>query len=898
MATRDTLTESALDVFLSAACCVCAADGRLSSRELAVVAAALRAVGVRMSEQDLRNRIQARTVEIHKQGLDGSVANVARAIRDTTNSRLQELIHGTLPSLLQADGARDTRENRVARIILQACDATQPAPTAPREAPAPQSPAGTSSVPVWLVPAVAGACVLVAVIFTAWVFRFTNKANQAAADGRLAHAVTSAQGWIDGTSRADADVVEQQLLKALADEDVTDKTAGEIVMKRLRAQRDALEEQRQIAEGERAAAAAKQDGERAARTILDDAHRRIGDKQVPEAIDALRKYVSHPHATSVDSARVMLAEAEAAISEDGALASLEAMSDADFEQASNTGEISDGAVSHPVLREIRVQTVRRVVATAKQRRVITPVPLSTHGYPREADQAALRIEATARGARHVDFHPAKRVTVARYLREFYRLNKDDPYFGVDLSRSRGLPETLGAVATPAIQAVEDRQWVKKGCLKWAQLHACEAVFGSLYHGKPDGIAYLLRLGFPLHDNAFPMKVRDQSNTVPNDYRPLYADTPFVPRDPEAKLRYFLTWVVDDGVLEAGRPVPGGQQLDLEAGGIGDLFRILLTREVGSQVVIIGGVRPLPEEYQRFVKRTLEDFEFGNIELRETRGMPPGKEVSSRISDLEVFSYRTTRGGSEGLVFPDRNLRQQFLDSIHDYYKTLEVQVDPPHLGRNPIPGVAPDPDEHKNFARRPAYSPLVLEALRPREIEFPEPASLGLASVRGALIAGKYQQGFTRLVDAFQRNEEWPAKGEDAAGLREYLFLHDTLINCSDDLDKTLTKAVLMSRSVRPLLGELCDGISAEEVRAQTGRDLEAWFQLVENAHARCRVRQFFDAPSARTRREWLLLTGGVRGLPSTDFMASKLRERAALLAEDPDALRIRAGKVDVDRKR
>jgi formylglycine-generating enzyme required for sulfatase activity len=124
-------TQAEINIFFDAACCVCAADGRLCSREVAGVLEALRALGVRTADNELQKAIQARAQRIHKQGVVITAATVCQAIRETGSIRLAGVLQRTLPSLVQAGGVPSEDKNRVATRLLEACSAPRPPKPAP-----------------------------------------------------------------------------------------------------------------------------------------------------------------------------------------------------------------------------------------------------------------------------------------------------------------------------------------------------------------------------------------------------------------------------------------------------------------------------------------------------------------------------------------------------------------------------------------------------------------------------------------------------------------------------------------------------------------------------------------------------------------------------------------------
>ena len=105
----------------------------------------------------------------------------------------------------------------------------------------------------------------------------------------------------------------------------------------------------------------------AAKAEMADINDEIREKNIAQAIAGLRKYIESPFAANKADAENLLAECEFAISDNDAVTALLALDDVAFEQAITSG-VNDGKVSHPVLQEIRYETVQRNIDSARQAR--------------------------------------------------------------------------------------------------------------------------------------------------------------------------------------------------------------------------------------------------------------------------------------------------------------------------------------------------------------------------------------------------------------------------------------------------------------------------------------------------------------------------------------------------
>lgn len=202
-----------------------------------------------------------------------------------------------------------------------------------------------------------GVVALLAVLIVGTYSASSRRAKTAAANEQVAHAVTTAQQWIDGDLSLDGETVEQQLLEALADERATERRSGQSVLAQVRKRRQELAELARVKRAQQHAAA-----------ILDNAMAEMEAQNIHEALALLNDYIDDPHATEAARAQQLLEEAETAVSDEVTRAALSALSDAELDRVRRTGVLDDGKVMHPALVRIRNNTIKRSLVEEMHKR--------------------------------------------------------------------------------------------------------------------------------------------------------------------------------------------------------------------------------------------------------------------------------------------------------------------------------------------------------------------------------------------------------------------------------------------------------------------------------------------------------------------------------------------------
>jgi len=177
--------------------------------------------------------------------------------------------------------------------------------------------------------------------------RHAEQARIEAANQGVRQAVEKAEKWIQVGQLANADQIEEGLNSAEADAVATQKTSVATTL----------------------AAFRNIKVERQAARILESALKFIAQKQFDKAQRFLRQYREHPYATEQQKARTLLSEITLATSDEDALRTLLAMDDKAFSALSNGSAMpAIPSITHPVLLETRIDTLKRNVAEAGRQR--------------------------------------------------------------------------------------------------------------------------------------------------------------------------------------------------------------------------------------------------------------------------------------------------------------------------------------------------------------------------------------------------------------------------------------------------------------------------------------------------------------------------------------------------
>ena len=191
--------------------------------------------------------------------------------------------------------------------------------------------------------------------------RSRDQARADAADAKLTEAVAKADQWLGGDKSPDP---EQDLVSALADERVRNKASGESMLQKVR--------------DKKANAAADR--------LPEEARQALDKDQLPAAVEKLRAYVASPNGTQKAVGQELLAEIEAAMSQDAAVTVLTGMSDLEYQEFKRARQLPAGKL-HPTIARRRIATFVAAIPAADRKREADRVAAAERKKA-EADAAA------------------------------------------------------------------------------------------------------------------------------------------------------------------------------------------------------------------------------------------------------------------------------------------------------------------------------------------------------------------------------------------------------------------------------------------------------------------------------------------------------------------------------
>jgi len=291
----------------------------------------------------------------------------------------------------------------------------------------------------------------------------------------VADAATSAEDWMAGRSQLDGETVEQELVDALNDEDATETDDGNSALKRLRQRREQLAEQLRLKQAQKEAEARLKQAQEEAETMFANAEKHLQQRKAKNAIEDLREYIAHPHATKKANAQELLSQVEVAVSDFDTLEALAAMTDEEFDRVTKQGMINDGRVEHPAIVAIRKETIQRNISPATQVRANLKLARKEQlELQRQVEEQNRRNEESRRLFVHfetrekaLDQRKAKELAplIERWgqlLAEAERLSQE-----LGLARARGDLERGFSLQTQAFQALQASELARKRCEKLA-----------------------------------------------------------------------------------------------------------------------------------------------------------------------------------------------------------------------------------------------------------------------------------------------------------------------------------------------------------------------------------------------------------------------------------------------
>lgn len=290
------------------------------------------------------------------------------------------------------------------------------------------------------------ACAMLFVLFVVWHAYSSRQLRITTANNRTSEAVRAANDWITENSPMSAETVEKQLVEALECSDATVRSNGEAALASVRKRRQQL----RVKQAELEAAAQ-----------FDAAEKHFEVRDVSKALEVLRKYTNHPHATRKAYAQQLIVEADLATSDKLAMDALTGMSQHDFDQFMNTRATKDRRITHPIIRKIQSETYAANVPRAIARRRENELAAE-----RRQDEARLaeekRRDELARMEEQRRLAEAEAAETAKRRQEEHALEqkrlRDNPLTDVDLSVVAAFPERYYGkyITCPGVQIDHNR----------------------------------------------------------------------------------------------------------------------------------------------------------------------------------------------------------------------------------------------------------------------------------------------------------------------------------------------------------------------------------------------------------------------------------------------------------
>ena len=436
-----------------------------------------------------------------------------------------------------------------------------------------------------------------------------------------------------------------------------------------------------------------------------------------------------------------------------------------------------------------------------------------------------------------EFTSPKRVTLARLAWKFAErlAAAKDPDIGLEFKRSK-LPETLGDVATPALEASQDAAKLSleggRETPGWAKRIAWSRLFGNLFSGKNP--TYFKAMGFGLRYNADATK-SDFSGPKPENWAPGVVGT---------RLQYWNKYK-DKDVLSTTNS--------------DNLFRMLLQRELN---LIRGGTvrfqdRPDEQSAASLSSEINKTVQLGTIEIDDDKKQKERVEIKE-YDELVDFALKLPFG-EQAAVFPDWKQRQKYLGIGRDYF---EKALD--------------------NKGNR-AFTNTYVKALDPPTVVVPDFPDISFNNIKQLLENGPVT-GINPIetFDQLKKLKAWSGAYGEPKNLRDYYKLLDNIIGASDDANtSTLKRLPLEDNLASALLGLVAPATVAPEIQTAIKTSLDDGNSIAPDN---------FLKLNSTIQDAYKVLTGNSYSLPEGEevknLIKSKLALRAEKLKANPDAFK------------
>lgn len=159
------LTEHEKTLLIETLCCVVAADGRVSGREIAVIAEALTQAGCPTTREEIRPLVIEMSKQILARGVRRHTDSLAAELTSLRGTPLASVLHKSLVSLMMADGKATDQETEIIRQFRQAAaDSLPPATNGTQNVPPADSGATIATQRSWYTPLLAAGGVWLAAL--------------------------------------------------------------------------------------------------------------------------------------------------------------------------------------------------------------------------------------------------------------------------------------------------------------------------------------------------------------------------------------------------------------------------------------------------------------------------------------------------------------------------------------------------------------------------------------------------------------------------------------------------------------------------------------------------------------------------------------------------------------
>lgn len=198
---------------------------------------------------------------------------------------------------------------------------------------------------------------IAAFVYVCFDIRAARNAAISAANEELLQAIADGQSFVANPVEVEGDIIERRLSKSLENEKILAKDKGLETLSAVRTARTAIEDAAKLRR-------AKQEAE----SILVAAKMQFDNQNVKDGIRLLKDYLKNSHATKIDEAKSLLAQASTSTSDQDAFDMLVSLDEAEFLEAELKGRVVTPRVTYAGLIVPWKETVDRNISRARKQR--------------------------------------------------------------------------------------------------------------------------------------------------------------------------------------------------------------------------------------------------------------------------------------------------------------------------------------------------------------------------------------------------------------------------------------------------------------------------------------------------------------------------------------------------